>query len=238
MIYKTPPLFQNVTELPRFIQYFVQHRWANHALYWLIFVLVSLFSDWSFYVTASINVLTMFLCLFVIMIGSYIQSVVLMPKFLYERKFNLFILGNLLIFILQVGLNYGLNRQLYFSSEYLRTLIKLEDLGLFTGTSVFVFYLLFTPSVKIIKDILLLRQQQQALEKENMKSDLQFMKGQLSPHLLFNTLNNLYGLSLLKSDELPAMMLRLSDVMRYSLYETNQTYVDLNQEITYLKNYL
>ena len=76
------------------------------------------------------------------------------------------------------------------------------------------------------------------LDQENKEAELKQLKEQLNPHFLFNTLNNLYGLAVLKSDELPHLMLKLSELLRYSLYETNHELVPLEKEISYLKNYL
>lgn len=91
--------------------------------------------------------------------------------------------------------------------------------------------LVFASAIKIARDSFTRRQQ----EKE---AELKLLKEQLNPHFLFNTLNNLYGLSVVKSDKLPDLMLKLSDLLRYSLYETKETYVPLEKEITYLENYM
>jgi hypothetical protein len=90
---------------------------------------------------------------------------------------------------------------------------------------------LFGSTLKITRDSFFRRQQ----EKE---AELKLLKAQLNPHFLFNTLNNLYGLSVIKSDRLPSLMLKLSDLLRYSLYETKETFVPLEKEIQYLENYM
>jgi LytS/YehU family sensor histidine kinase len=74
--------------------------------------------------------------------------------------------------------------------------------------------------------------------KEQKEAELRHLKSQLNPHFLFNTLNNLYGLSVVKSDNLPPLMLKLSELLRYSVYDTEQTFVPLEKEIAYLKNYV
>jgi two-component system sensor histidine kinase LytS len=74
-----------------------------------------------------------------------------------------------------------------------------------------------------------------AAQKEN---ELRHLKAQLNPHFLFNTLNNLYGLSVTESKKLPGLMLKLSDLLRYSLYDTNSHYVALQKEIDYISNYV
>jgi LytS/YehU family sensor histidine kinase len=70
------------------------------------------------------------------------------------------------------------------------------------------------------------------------KSELQLLQSQLSPHFLFNTLNNLYGISLREPDKTPAMLLKLSELLRYSVYDAKDTFVILKDELNYLKNYI
>lgn len=89
----------------------------------------------------------------------------------------------------------------------------------------------FGSALKISRDSFVRRQ-------EEKNAELKLLKAQLNPHFLFNTLNNLYGLSVLKSDNLPGLMLKLSDLLRYSLYETKENYVPLDKEIQYLENYI
>ncbi|MBX3240924.1 MAG: histidine kinase [Chitinophagaceae bacterium] len=69
-------------------------------------------------------------------------------------------------------------------------------------------------------------------------SELQFLQSQLSPHFLFNTLNNLYGISLSQQEKIPSLLLKLSDLLRYSVYDAKELYVPLSDEINYIKNYI
>ena len=71
-----------------------------------------------------------------------------------------------------------------------------------------------------------------------LEAELNFLKSQIQPHFFFNTLNNLYSLTLKKSDQAPEVVLKLSDLMSYMLYETNTPKVSLNKEIVYLENYI
>ncbi len=71
-----------------------------------------------------------------------------------------------------------------------------------------------------------------------MHFELENLKSQISPHFLFNTMNNFYGLAVDNSNKLPNLMIRLSDLLRYSLYETKQEKVPLENEIKYLENYI
>src|SRR6201996_5803680 len=72
------------------------------------------------------------------------------------------------------------------------------------------------------------------LDKQQRENELRHLKAQLNPHFLFNTLNNLYGLSVTESKKLPGLMLKLSELLRYSLYDTNHDFVAVGKELDYL----
>jgi sensor histidine kinase YesM len=76
------------------------------------------------------------------------------------------------------------------------------------------------------------------LEVEKLNLERDFLKSQLNPHFLFNTLNNLYGLSLRKDEHAPEAITQLSEMMRYTLYESNTVLVTLKKELNYLENYV
>ncbi len=83
-----------------------------------------------------------------------------------------------------------------------------------------------------------LLQTAQQLEKEKLAAELKLLKSQINPHFLFNTLNNLYVLTLNNSDQAPGMISKLSELMSYMLYDSNQSEVPLDMEIQYIKNYI
>ncbi|MFB6318798.1 sensor histidine kinase [Saccharicrinis sp. FJH54] len=76
------------------------------------------------------------------------------------------------------------------------------------------------------------------LEKENLETELKMLKNQLNPHFLFNTLNNLYTLALMKSDKTPEMISRLSDMFQFILYECNAPVITLKKEMNLINNYV
>lgn len=76
------------------------------------------------------------------------------------------------------------------------------------------------------------------IQNESLNSELSFLKSQINPHFLFNVLNNMYSLSLKKSDNLPSVILKLSEMMRYMLYDSERSKVALDNEIDYIKNYI
>lgn len=78
----------------------------------------------------------------------------------------------------------------------------------------------------------------QTLKAEKAKSELTLLKHQINPHFFFNTLNNLYGLAIEKSAHTPAMILKLSDIMRYTIYDGKAEFVSLQKEVAYLEDYI
>ena len=76
------------------------------------------------------------------------------------------------------------------------------------------------------------------LKTDKAKAELSLLKSQVNPHFFFNTLNNLYGLVVEKSDQAPEVVLKLSDMMRYTIYEGKEDLVNLSDEVNYLEAYI
>jgi len=77
-----------------------------------------------------------------------------------------------------------------------------------------------------------------SIRNENRKNELLHLQSQVNPHFFFNMLNNLYGLVDKDSDAAKKLILKLSELMRYSIYEGERSTVTLSEEISYLKNYI
>jgi two-component system, LytTR family, sensor kinase len=88
--------------------------------------------------------------------------------------------------------------------------------------------------IKCIQDFF----KSEAIKKEKITMELAYLKSQINPHFLFNTMNNLYGLSLSEPDKTPDVILKISEMMRYMLYESNEERVPLTKEIEYLNSYI
>jgi sensor histidine kinase YesM len=76
------------------------------------------------------------------------------------------------------------------------------------------------------------------IENEHLRTELSFLHMQINPHFLFNSLNTIYGMSLKKSDNAPKAVLKLSQLLRYMIEETGHNTVPLEQEVTYLNNFI
>ena len=76
------------------------------------------------------------------------------------------------------------------------------------------------------------------MEKDNNNYKLKYLRSQLNPHFLFNTLNSIYSLSLQKADQAPEIVVKLADLMRYMIYDCIEEKVPLNKEIEFIRNYI
>lgn len=109
----------------------------------------------------------------------------------------------------------------------------------FNGTTA-VFFLVFTVStcIRVIQEWLNTEKKNEEVEKEKLVTELSFLKSQINPHFLFNTLNNIYSLALVKSDATAGAVLKLSAIMRYVLNETKHDWVPLEKEIEFINHYI
>ncbi|MBX7109191.1 MAG: sensor histidine kinase [Chitinophagales bacterium] len=100
------------------------------------------------------------------------------------------------------------------------------------------FTLVITYSIKYAGQVRSTQTRLLQLQRDNLTLELNALKAQINPHFLFNTLNNIYSLALQRSDKTADMVLRLSDMMRYVLYECNTGAVLLEREIEFVSNYV
>ncbi len=90
----------------------------------------------------------------------------------------------------------------------------------------------------IIRWFFILWKSYRQLKVDKAEAELSLLKSNINPHFFFNTLNNLYGLTLEKSDDAPEVILKLSDIMRYTIYEGEKATVLLKDEINYIERFL
>ena len=172
-------------------------------------------------IQADNKILSAFFVVLLLAPAIYINNLLILPYFNKNtRWFTLLFILNLLLF---TGISVFLIS--YTSQQQFEWKMFVNFLG------VLILALVFGATIKIARDSFIRRQEEKSAE-------LKLLKAQLNPHFLFNTLNNLYGLSVVKSDKLPSLMLKLSDLLRYSLYDTKETFVLLKKELLYLENYI
>jgi len=100
------------------------------------------------------------------------------------------------------------------------------------------FFLVCSCIVKFAVDWFSNERIQQSLESEKKDMELQFLKSQLNPHFLFNSLNNIYSLAYQKSEKTADAILKLSEIMRYMIYESNDSWVALDKEVEYVQSFV
>jgi sensor histidine kinase YesM len=179
----------------------------------------------------------------VLILVAYFNLWVLMPRFLFSEKYIQYALGLSLTialggFVLQT-IFYNLIP--FIDGEFA---VKYRADGFFnihrmlwiTVKAGIVVSL--TSALKLIKHWYETEKIARSLEHEKLEAELKFLKTQLHPHFLFNTLNNLYALTLKKSDHAPEMVIKLAELMHYMLYESNSREVTLEKELQYLDNYI
>lgn len=107
-------------------------------------------------------------------------------------------------------------------------------------TSVFsvLFVLLLGGFVSVAGQLFKTEKQKKELENERLNAELAFLKSQVNPHFFFNTLNTIYLLAHKKSDQTEQVVVKLSEIMRYMIYESNAPEVSLSREIKYLEDYI
>jgi two-component system sensor histidine kinase AlgZ len=100
------------------------------------------------------------------------------------------------------------------------------------------FIVIFVGMLRFAKDWFELEARKKELENEKLIAELNFLKEQINPHFLFNTLNNLYYLAFTQSPNTTEVIAKLSQMMRYMIYDSNHPLVPLSKEIEYMQNYI
>ncbi len=171
----------------------------------------------------------------------YINLIVLIPRFLKAKSYIFYIFW--LIVLLTIA---SLSIQFLFIYP-LRKLTGFDGLSEFSTNlhSAYFFstllYVGITSFLKLTKDWLSLQDVNLKLvkiEQQKLEAELKTLKGQLNPHFLFNSLNNIYSLSIIKSDKVPELILKLSDLMRHIIYESKEKYISLEKELEFVNNFI
>jgi two-component system LytT family sensor kinase len=225
------------------------YRFGSHFMFWLFIFTVFLIGKTSSE-AAQTNftnlILVTVLCLIVPLIASYLLCYYLIPRLFGRKKyFSFFILFTSSAYLLCV-----LGRIIIVHA--VEPLIRVGDFDQESIREIFVqlgpLMGSFFPKIYFIAFAMAFLKQQKAqheikqrnvlLEKEKAETELNFLKAQLHPHFLFNTLNNLYALTLKKSDKAPEAVIKLSEILDYVLYRGNDEVVSVEKEIKLLNNYI
>lgn len=209
-------------------------NWIIHIIFWIILFSILILlerTNEDVFFTLSNELINLSFYIFIV----YFNLLYLIPVYLNQKKILTYLLLLLFAcFLLTPIKTMALHLKLTDFPGYQYKLFEKQS-GYFF---VFVIVSGFTTIGNIVVDWFAQITLRQQLENKNMQSELQFLKTQINPHFFFNTLNSLYSLTLKKSDLAPEIVIKLSDMMRYMLYECNEKKVKLSNEILYLQNYL
>lgn len=204
-----------------------------HAIFWIVFFLFLIVNSQPLPLVE--NLLKSIID--VLFYGSivYVNIFYLFPKFMITGKIGTYLLllfaSVLLITPIKTLTFYGVQAVDSTMAVFMEKNLQKFFLSIF-------FMACASSIYKIINDWARQRRERVDLQRQTLRSELNFLRSQINPHFLFNTLNSLYALTLKKSDKAPEIVLRLSEMMRYMLYECNERYVPLEKEINYISNYL
>lgn len=171
------------------------------------------------------------------MVVAYINYFIFLPRFLERRKIGQYFFEFAIPFIIITTIRVNVQRWLV--DGYTRQeLYFYSNLYIVQITATSLFIVIFVGMLRFAKDWFELEAKKKELENEKLTAELNFLKEQINPHFLFNTLNNLYYLAYTKSDNTTEVIAKLSQMMRYMIYESNSKEVELNKEIEYMQNYV
>lgn len=218
----------------------LKREWYWHVLFWLGYMAIKLgvveYFRQDFLLVVFAEVVSLPLKMLVL----YFLIYLLIPKFLLQRKyfsFGLILMGSVFVIamlrrltdvyiIYPVIILYGDEVEFWNLSNALRNLIYIYPVvGL--GTAIH----LMTHWIRDYHQAL-------KLKKEKLEAELKFLKAQVHPHFLFNTINNIYSLALDKSDQVPGALVKLSDLLSYMIYECNVERIALSKEVEMLESYI
>ncbi|MBL4604685.1 MAG: sensor histidine kinase [Flavobacteriaceae bacterium] len=230
------------------IQSFFNISIVRHLLFWtavftyfIITIEIKYFSSYQEAIEARTILISMQI------ITAYTCLSVLIPRYLNPKKNIQFTIG-LLLLLASVYTLFVCIMEFYYQPKYFDGKDLLSDYNSKEQfwKYIFNFPMFMGKSVKFLTPTILIviakfyKNQQKYLQLNEQKktTELAVLKHQLNPHFLFNTLNNLYALSIKKSDEAPEVIAKLSEMLDYMLYGCNEKYVALHKEMELIENYL
>lgn len=215
---------------------------VGHIIFWLFSISILTLIFYFYDEKISLNLVEKsFITNLFFAIAVYLNLYVLIPKFLKQKNyiFYLFWLVVLLTTVsatLQILFIYPLRNMLGFFG-FNKFNINLHS-AYFFSTLIFV---ALTSFLKLIKDWLSMQDinlKLAKIEQQKLEAELKTLKGQLNPHFLFNSLNNIYSLALTKSDKVPELILKLSDLMRHIIYDSKENYILIEKELEFVNNFI
>lgn len=175
------------------------------------------------------------------MLVAYLNLYWLIPAFLMKRKYWMY---GISLSVMIVGMAFIMRAiyVLWLAPTYFPDTVNLPFFHTYRLLK-YIFYningvVIITTGFRLFNYWYYQQQLNNELAQEKLKAELGYLRGQLHPHFLFNTLNNIYSLCLDKSDLAPGVVLKLSDLLSYMLYDSEKERIELLKDIERLKSYL
>ncbi len=171
------------------------------------------------------------------MLIAYLNYFFFLPRFLKHKNLGRYLLEFIPVFAVliygfligkQFIIDGGKHTEQWAYSQRFITNVILSSL----------FLVVFVGMLKFAEDWFEFEARKKEIENEKLAAELRFLKAQINPHFLFNTLNNLYYLAFTNSPNTTEVIAMLSQMMRYMIYDSNHTRVPLSKEIEYMENYI
>jgi len=216
-----------------------RNRPLQHGLFWVFsFYLLARLFAYADEIT-KVGVIYTFLFHLPLLLAVYVNLGWLIPHFLRSKKYVVYVLLLIGSMFLSAGFNLLIFNHLcdiLFPGYYFIAYYSFWEIMQFVAA-----YIVISSLIKLSKTWFKYREiqdQLQRLETEKTAAELSALKSQVNPHFLFNSLNNLYSLALDQDQRTPGIILRLSQTMRYLLYESNADFVPLAKEVEHLHNFV
>lgn len=213
---------------------FVTQKGVYHTFFWICcLVLLVLLGRgknglWDTFINETLN-LTFYAAIV------YINLYYLIPYFLKKKKIFTYLILLIAVAIFITPIKLFIFHFRFTNHEELQQGLLAQQHYFYLAN---IFVAFGSMLMSIIMDWMRHQRERTVLENQNIQSELRFLKSQINPHFLFNTLNSIYALTLKKSDDAPEIVVKLSEMLRYMLYECNEKLVPLEKEVNYVKNYL
>ena len=162
----------------------------------------------------------------------YFNALVLIPRFIYKNNYRLFTAAQFVALILLLSISAFLFKGMVSKEHFMISRHILFNIF------VYLFFFSCSTAYQLIKDKIKADRIHAQKLNENLKTELSLLRSQASPHFMFNVLNNMVALARKKSDLLEPSLIKLSSLMRYMLYESDEEKVSLDNEIDYLQSYI
>jgi two-component system, LytTR family, sensor histidine kinase AlgZ len=169
---------------------------------------------------------------------SYLNYFIFLPSFLKHKNLLKYLFQLILPFIIIVTCHIYFKWWLYDDMTGKRLQFLRTGRFVFQHIAISFFIVMFVGMLKFVEDWFSLEAKKKEIENEKLMAELRFLKAQINPHFLFNTLNNLYYLATIKSPNTTEVIEKLSQMMRYMLYDSNHNKVPFDKEIAYMENYI